>query len=150
MDTFIARVQRIQKDIQTLSNELETVLHEYTTQQPQVILPARKPGRPKKADVAAREAAKEIQKAEAAAATLAKTPKKGLKKLKSTSEPQPRPQPQPEVKVQICRSCGFDLTLGEDHRRCFFGGNYTTEKEWLEDCTAYAKEIGAGVAYAAS
>ena len=87
MDSFVVRVQRIQKELQALSKELDDILQEHSPIQhqeqshQQVILPARKRGRPKKEDIAAREAAKEIQKAEDAAKSLV-AEIKPVKKLK--------------------------------------------------------------------
>lgn len=144
MDTFIIRVQRIQKDLRALSNELDEVLREHSpqtsTEQIQVILPARKRGRPKKADAEAREAVKEVQKAEDAANELVAVVKP-TKKLKPPTPPLERSV------VKICRTCGIDLTLGADHRRCFFTSGFQSSNEWSQDCIAYANEIGAGVAY---
>lgn len=144
MDTFIARVQRIQKDLRALSNELDEVLCEHTmstpVEQPQIILPARKRGRPTKADAEAREAVKEVHKAEEAANELVAVVKP-TKKLKSSTPALETPI------VKICRTCGIDLTLGADHRSCFFTSGFQSSSEWTQDCIAYAKEIGAGVAY---
>jgi ElaB/YqjD/DUF883 family membrane-anchored ribosome-binding protein len=144
MDTFTARVQRIQKDLHALSNELDEVLREHSpqtsTEQIQVILPARKRGRPKKADAEAREAVTQIQKAEEAANELVAVVKP-TKKLKSPTPPLESPI------VKICRTCGIDLTLGADHRSCFFTSGFQSSDEWSQDCIAYANEIGAGVAY---
>ena len=157
MDTFIAHVQRIQKDLRALSNELDEVLCEYkmptSVEQPQIILPARKRGRPTKADAEAREAVKEVQKAEEAANELVSVVKP-TKKLKSSTPALETPKklksltPSLETPiVKICRTCGIDLTLGADHRSCFFTSGFQSSSEWTEDCIAYAKEIGAGVAY---
>lgn len=156
MDSLIARIQRIQKDFHALSNELDEVLREHTQQtsneQPQIILPARKRGRPKKADAEAREAVKEVQKAEEAAKELVSVvkPTKKLKSSKTTVVEQVSDQSsvtsQPPT-VKICRKCGIDLSLGADHRHCFFTSGFKSSHEWTQDCIAYANEIGAGVAY---
>ena len=144
MDSFITSVQRIQKDLHALSNELDEVLREHSpqtsTEQIQVILPARKRGRPKKADAEAREALKEVQRAEDAANELVAVVKP-TKKLKP-----PTPSLETPI-VKICRTCGIDLTLGADHRSCFFTSGFQSSSEWTQDCIAYANEIGAGVAY---
>jgi hypothetical protein len=154
MDLLIARVQRIQKDLLALSNELDEVLCEHTPQQPPVVLPARKRGRPKKADAEAREAAKEIHKAEEAANTLVAV-QKPTKKLKAPTATPISVQEEStlqseESQVKICRTCGIDLNQGADHRYCFFASGFKSSNEWTQDCIAYAKEIGAGVAYAAT
>jgi hypothetical protein len=150
MDTFIARVQRIQKDLHALSNELDDVLREHVSpvsvEQPQVILPARKRGRPKKADAEARESVKEVQKAEEAANDLIAVVKP-TKKLKSPKSDSLEPNKSESPVVEICRTCGIDLTLGADHRSCFFTSGFQSSDEWSQDCIAYANEIGAGVAY---
>lgn len=142
--TLLARLQRIQKDLHALSNELDEVLREHSpqtsTEQIQVILPARKRGRPKKADAEAREAVREVQRAEEAAKELVAVVKP-TKKLKS-----PRPPLETPI-VKICRTCGIDLTLGADHRSCFFTSGFKSSSEWTNDCIAYANEIDAGVAY---
>jgi ElaB/YqjD/DUF883 family membrane-anchored ribosome-binding protein len=157
MDSFITSVQRIQKDLHALSNELDEVLREHSpqtsTEQIQVILPARKRGRPKKADAEAREAVKEVQKAEEAANELVAVVKP-TKKLKSSipvlETPKKLKTPTPPLEtpsVKICRTCGIDLTLGADHRSCFFTSGFPSSDEWTQDCIVYAREIGAGVAY---
>ena len=142
--TLLARLQRIQKDLHALSNELDEVLREHSpqtsTEQIQVILPARKRGRPKKADAEAREAVKEVQRAEEAAKELVAVVKP-TKKLKSLRPPLETPI------VKICRTCGIDLTLGADHGSCFFTSGFQSSHEGTQDCIAYAKEIDAGVAY---
>jgi hypothetical protein len=155
MNELITCLQRIQHDFQTLSKELDDVLREHApNQQPdqsqQVILPARKRGRPKKEEAAAREAAKEIQKAEEAAKNLVVSIKP-IKKIKKTIEQSPSVEVEQSSSlspVKICRTCGIDLTLGADHRHCFVSSGFPSEHEWSQDCIAYAKEIGAGVAYA--
>ena len=159
MNELLTRIQRIQRDFQTLSKELEDVLREHAPNQQlnqHVILPARKRGRPKKEEAAAREAAKEIQKAEEAAKNLV-VQIKPMKKIKKTIEQQPaveveqstdESEPSSSSPVKICRTCGIDLRQGADHRRCFFSSGFQSSDEWSQDCIAYAKEIGAGVAYA--
>jgi hypothetical protein len=150
MDTLIARIQRIQKDFQALSNELDEVLHEHVSpisvEQPQIILPARKRGRPNKADAKAREAVNQIQKAEDAAKDLVAV-RKPTKKLKSPKPDAVEPEELESSTVKICRTCGIDLSLATDHRHCFFSSGFQSSVEWTQDCIAYAKEIGAGVAY---
>ena len=150
MEDLIARVRRIQQDFQTLSKELDDVLKEHSPkeQEPpqQIILPARKRGRPKKAENEAREAAKEVKKAEDAAAELVK--EKTAKKIKKLKKPESPPHsPPPPPPPAICRTCGIDVGVGADHRRCFFGSGFQSSSEWMHDCVAYAEEIGAGVAY---
>ena len=146
MEDLIARVKRIQQDFQTLSKELDDVLKEHSPkdEEPlqQIILPARKRGRPKKAENEAREAVKEVKKAEDAAAELVKkSSEKKVKKLKKPASPPPPPPP------AICRTCGIDVGVGADHRRCFFSSGFEGSSEWMQDCVAYATEIGAGIAY---
>lgn len=154
MEDLLARIKRIQQDFQNLSKELDDVLKEYspTEASPQVILPARKRGRPKKADAAAREATNQIQKAEEAAVQLVNQqlllkPTKKLKKSKSSPSSSTPTTPPPPPPPAICRTCGIDITVGADHRRCFFGSGFLSSSEWMQDCVAYATEIGAGVAY---
>lgn len=155
MEDLLARIKRIQQDFQNLSKELDDVLKEYaptnsSQSEPnlQVILPARKRGRPKKTEAVTKEATNQIQKAEEAAVQLvneqaALKPKRKLKKIKMPHPPEPHTPPPPA----ICRTCGIDLTLGADHRHCFFGYGFLSSSEWMQDCVAYAAEIGAGVAY---
>jgi hypothetical protein len=79
-----------------------------------------------------------------------------MKKIKKTTELPPALEVEQSTQeseqsstspLMICRTCGIDLRQGADHRRCFFSSGFQSSDEWSQDCIAYAKEIGAGVAY---